>query len=93
MSPPVDPKAHRYDALSRALKAVVWVAAALAAAGLLVPGRAGEALGAALVAVLIAAPLARVVWLVQRWFRRGDPRFGLAGVAVLAIVAIGALLA
>lgn len=93
MSPPADPKASRYTALSKALRVAVWVAVALSLGGVVLPSSVGASLAAALVALLIAVPLARVVWLVQRWFRRGDLRFGLVGLGVLVIVAVGALIA
>jgi hypothetical protein len=93
VSPPPDPKAHRYDGLSHALVFSLLLAALLSIASLLLSGEASEALGAGLVAVLVATPLLRVLWFVQRWLRRGDVRFALVGVGVLGVVAIGALLA
>lgn len=93
MTPPPDPKSNRYDALAAALRVAAVLAATLALAALVLPGVASDAVGTALVVLLIVAPLLRVGWFVQRWFRRGDPRFGLVGVALLTVVAVGALLA
>ena len=93
MSAPPDPRADRFARLSRALTAAVAVAAVLVLGALLLPERVGDVLGAALLAVLIATPLLRVAWFVQRWYRRGDVRFALVGVGVLVVVAAGAGLA
>lgn len=87
-----DPKAARFEPLTRALRAAVLLALVLSLATLVAPS-AGDVTGAALVALLVAAPLLRVGWFVQRWYRRGDPRFALVGTAVLSVVAIGALIA
>lgn len=90
---PFDPRRGRFDALSRSMTAAMVLASAAAVLGVLLPGRAGELAGLVMVVVLVATPLARVLWLVGRWFRRGDPRYAAVGVGVLAIVAAGALLA
>jgi hypothetical protein len=58
----------------------------------LLPGPAGDGLGVAVVAAIVAAPLVRVAWLVFRWWQEGDRRFVVTGAALLAIVGIGALL-
>jgi hypothetical protein len=42
---------------------------------------------------LIAAPIGRVVWLLVRWLRRGDRRFALAAVALLAVMGVALALA
>ena len=93
MTAPPDPRSGRFERLSTALSVAVAVAAVLVLGALLLPGRAAEVTGGALVAVLIAAPLLRVAWFVHRWFRRGDPRFAFVGLGVLGVVAAGALLA
>lgn len=88
--PPPDPKAGRQRRLGRFLGvagSAVLVAAALA---LVLPGRAGEWAGVAVVVLLIAVPLARLAWLAQRWVRRGDVRYALvAGLLALVILAGG----
>ena len=68
----------------------VLVAAAL---GAVVPGRPGRTLDGIAVAIVIAAPLVRVVGLVAGFARERDWRFAAAAVALLAVVAAGALLA
>jgi hypothetical protein len=44
-----------------------------------------------MVAVFVAAPLGRVIWLMVRWQRRGDWRFALVGAVLLAVVLTGFL--
>jgi hypothetical protein len=90
---PLDPRLDRYRPLSRALTAALVATVALAAITLLLPERAAGWTGAAVVSVLVAAPLARVVWLVRRWLGRGDRRYAAVGVAVLAVIAGGVLIA
>lgn len=90
---PFDPRLDRYRPLSRALRVGLVLTAVLAVAAVLLPGRASDVLGAGVVVVLVGAPLARVLWFVVRWFRRGDRRYALVGCGVLAIIATGVLLA
>lgn len=90
---PIDPRLDRYRPLTRALSAALLVAVALAALTVLLPARLADWTGTALVAVLIAAPLARVLWLVRRWFGRGDRRYAAVGVAVLVVISGGVLIA
>ena len=90
---PFDPRLDRYRPLSRALRASLLLTAALAVAAVVLPEPASVVLGAAVVVVLVAAPLARVLWFVTRWFRRGDVRYALVGCGVLGIIATGVLLA
>lgn len=85
-SPIHDPRAGRFQPLVRSSRFAVGVALVLALAGTAVPGSTGDALDAAAIAVVVIAPLLRVAWLAQRWFRRGDPRFGLVALGVLAVV-------
>jgi hypothetical protein len=81
------------DDLVRWLDRTVVVAAVLAAAGLLVPGRAGDDVAGAAVAVVVAAPLLRVVWLEVAWARTGDRRFVAVGAVLLLVIATGTVLA
>lgn len=92
-SHPMDPRLDRYRPVTRALRWAVVVVAVLAAGAVLLPDPVGAWLGVALVTVLIGAPLVRVLWFVVRWFRRGDPRYAFVGVGVIAVIAIGTVLA
>ena len=89
----VDPRFDRFRPLSNALGWALAVVAVLAAAAVVLPSPAGGWAGASLIATLVAVPLARVVWLVARWARRGDRRYAAIGAGVLAVIASGALLA
>jgi hypothetical protein len=92
-APGPDPKEGRFLLLSRALTVAMVFVTVLAGAAVVLPGRTGEVLAGGAVLLLVGVPLARVLWLGQRWIRRGDLRFGLVAFSVLAIVATGAVLA
>jgi len=79
----------RYQA--PALRAVVVVAWILALASVVVDGWAS--MGRLAVGLVIATPLLRVAWLIFRWIQDGDRRLVIAGLALLAVVGSGALLA
>jgi uncharacterized membrane protein YczE len=64
-----------------------------AASGAVLPSRVGTAFATAAVAAVVAAPLVRVAWLIHRWRQEHDRRFVLVGLALLAVVGIGAALA
>lgn len=75
---------------------LTWLARGLIAlgiAGMLVDGTPRTVVGTVAVAVVVAAPLLRVAWLVVRWIQERDGRFVLAGVGLLAVVAAGVVLA
>jgi hypothetical protein len=65
----------------------------LSAEALAVTAPVGEAVGATVVAAIVAAPLLRVASLAFRWCQEGDRRFVLTGLALLAVVASVAVLA
>lgn len=88
---PVDPRFDRFRPLSDALGWALVVVGVLAVAAVLLPSPAGGWAGAALVATLVAVPMARVVWLVARWFRRGDRRYAWVGAGVLGVITVGAV--
>ena len=90
VGPPPDPRALRQRHLVVALRAATVVAIVLAGAALTLPAPWGERAGVVMVGVLVGAPVGRVVWLTLRWVRRRDVRFALAGVALLAVVAMAA---
>jgi hypothetical protein len=91
--PPPDPKHGRFKPVERALQVAVVVVGTLAVLSVVLPGRASDVTGTATIVALMVVPMARVVWLAQRWLRRGDIRYGLVAVSVLLITAVGALLA
>lgn len=74
-----------------ALRWATWIVVGVTILGLVVPGSAGTAIAWVAVAMLIAVPMVRVLWLGTRWFNRGDPRYGLAAVLLAATVAVGAV--
>ena len=84
---------NRFSRLSIWLRRAVLLVAVLAVLTLLLPVAAAEKLGTVLLCLLIALPLARVLWFVQRWVRRGDLRFAAIAAGVLVVVGLGALLA
>jgi len=84
---------NRFSALSLWLQRSVIVIALLAVLTMLLPATFAIKTGMVLVVLLISLPLARVLWFVQRWIRRGDLRFASVAAAVLLVVAAGALLA
>lgn len=90
---PNDPRLERFRPLTASLRVVLVACAALAVAAFVLPEQASRWAGLAMFALLVGVPIARVLWLVQRWFRRGDVRFALVGVGVLAVIAAGVVLA
>jgi hypothetical protein len=89
----VDPREERFRPLGRFLFIEVIVVAILGVLSLLLNDALATAAAAATLIVLVASPLIRVIWLVIRWFRRGDPRFAMVGVFVLCVPAVGFVLA
>jgi hypothetical protein len=89
----VEPGPRRQRRLILWLRAVSWLTLAGAAAGTILPGRAGRWAATATVALLVAAPLLRTAWLAVRWSRLGDRRFAAAAVLVLVVAGSGVLLA
>jgi hypothetical protein len=76
--------------------ALTWVTRGVIALGLLsavLPGTTGTVLATAAVAVVVAVPLLRVLWLVHRWRQEHDRRFVSIGLALLGVIAVGAALA
>jgi uncharacterized membrane protein len=79
--------------LQQALRGTAAATFAVALAGVLLPGRAGNVVAAVALGIVVATPLLRLVWLAVRWARKGDWRYCGVATAVLVIVASGALLA
>lgn len=76
--------------------ALTWLTRLLVVLGLLgaaLPGDARIAVATATVAGVVAAPLLRIAWLVFRWVQEHDTRFVVIGLALLAVVGTGAVLA
>ena len=92
MTAPFDPRADRQRRLARFLRIAVALTFAVAVAALVLPGRAGTALGVAMVTMLVAVPLIRLAWLARRWLRKGDRRFAVVSVVLAVIISAGALL-
>ena len=90
----IDPgQAGREAAVGRIFGKVVLVAAVVGGLGVLLGDGFGDALAGIAVGVVIALPLLRVVWLVATWKRQRDTRFVALGLVLLALVALGFVLA
>jgi hypothetical protein len=93
-SPRIDPRQrhleHRFGQWNRR---VVYVVAAVAFLGAVLPAPWGPGLAVGAVAVIIAAPMGRVTWLIAIWHRQGDRRFVAAGVTLLCVIAAGFVVA
>ena len=88
--PPPNPRADRQRRLIRFLQVAATLVFALAVASVVLPGTAGRLAADAMVAVIVGAPVVRVLWLLVRWVRRRDWRFVAAASALLVVVAAGA---
>jgi len=80
------------DRAGRSIQALVVVAAVFAASGAAL-GERGHLLEWGAVAVITAVPLVRVGWLSVRWSRQRDWRFVALALVLLALVAIGPVVA
>jgi hypothetical protein len=79
--------------LGSLMQVALVVAFLLALGGAFLPGTAGRISGTICVAVLISAPILRVLWLTVSWAREGDRRFAIFGGILLAVLAVGSTLA
>jgi hypothetical protein len=91
--PVPDPRAGRFQPLVTGARMAVGMAFALAVGGMLLPDPVATWCAVAAIAVVMTAPIVRVIWLAARWFRRGDRRFGWVAVGVLGVVSIAVVLA
>ena len=91
--PRVDPRPGRQRRLIRFLRVAAVAVLVLALASLALPGDAGRVAADLMVAVVIATPVVRVVWLLLRWVRRRDLRFAGVALGLLAVVAVSAAFA
>ncbi|QGG95333.1 hypothetical protein [Actinomarinicola tropica] len=89
-APGPHPLVGRQRHLVTFLRALYVLAFALALAGVVLPGEAGDAAGTALVATLVAAPVLRIAWLLVRWIRRRDLRFAAVAFGLLVVIGAGA---
>jgi hypothetical protein len=93
-APRIDPsQADREAVLGRIVRKVVLVAAVLGSVGILLGDGVGDVFAGVALAVIIALPLLRVVWLVATWMRQRDLPFVALGTALLGLVALGFVLA
>lgn len=77
--------------LASLMQIALVAAFALALGGAFLPGRTGAILGGICIGILIGAPIVRVAWLTVDWARIGDRRFALLGLALLSVLAGGAM--
>jgi hypothetical protein len=89
--PPPNRRADRQRFLVVYLRVALVAAFVIGVLELVLPVDARDEAAVVMVAVFVAAPIGRVVWLMVRWLRRGDWRFALVGAALLAVVATGFL--
>jgi Kef-type K+ transport system membrane component KefB len=91
---PPDPRVGRQRVLATYLRVALVVALVLGLAAALLPDDWGEEVaGLAMVVVLIATPIGRLVWLLVRWLRREDRRFAFAAFALLAVMGVALAIA
>jgi membrane protease YdiL (CAAX protease family) len=91
---PLGPRARRRRQLAAFLRAALVAVLVLAVVALVLPADGvAHAAAVGMVVVLVAAPVVRVAWLTGRWWRLGDRRYAGAGAALLAVVAVGLVLA
>jgi hypothetical protein len=75
---------------------LTWITRVLivvALVGTFAPDGYGKGIQVAAVAVAVAVPLLRVLWLIHRWRQERDWAFVVTGAALLLVVAVGALVA
>jgi len=87
------PEQVRYGRMIGVLGVLTRVAFVAALGGLLLPDPVGPAASALAVAIVIATPLLRVLWLALRWYLRGDRRYAAVAASLLLIVGTGSVLA
>lgn len=75
------------------LRVGAWLACALGASAAVLPGDAGTVAGVAALTAVVGIPLVRVAALARQWVLEGDDRFAGLAVALLGVVAAGAVLA
>ncbi len=92
--PRVDPtQATAEERLGAMIRTVLIGVAALALVGVLLPVNLGEPVELLAVALVVAIPFIRVVWLVTRWWKQRDFRFVRWALLLLMLVAVGPVFA
>jgi len=76
----------------RALRLATRIGFVSALVGIIGLGRVSTVAAGAAVALVVATPMIRVLWLIRRWASEGDRRFVLTGSALLVVVAAGAII-
>jgi hypothetical protein len=89
--PPPDHRVGRQARLLVFLRGATAITVAACVLAVVVPGAVGQAAGAGAVAALVVVPLLRIVWLAQRWVRRGDLVYAGVACGLLGIIAAAAL--
>jgi hypothetical protein len=86
---------HR-EGRQRRLAAFLRVAGGLvlacSLAGMALPAPERRVPAGVMVVTLVSAPAVRALWLARRWNGKGDRRYALVALAVVAIIAVGAAL-
>jgi hypothetical protein len=90
MSAVIDPGAR---GVSNVLRVAVAVAFVCSVVGMLGDAAFHHAAAGVAIAVIIAAPLVRVLLLAGHWARLGDRRYSAAAVVLVTVAGSGALLA
>lgn len=89
--PPPNWRIGRQRHLVAFLRIALLVALLDAVLTLVLPEDLRPSAGVLMVVLLVATPLVRVGWLVQRWARLGDWRFAAVGTALLGVVVVAVL--
>lgn len=74
-----------------ALRIATVTAIVAATASMVAPEPLDHTLATIALVLVTATPLVRVAWLIGRWVQEGDRRFALLGLALLGVVAFGAV--
>lgn len=94
MTPRVDPsQALAEERVGEIVWRVLIGSAVLALVGVILPSRIGRPLEVVAIAIVTAIPLVRVGWLIKRWWGLRDTKYVWWAVVLLALVAVGPVLA
>jgi hypothetical protein len=90
---PEDPRVVRQRVLATYLWVSLGVALLLAVLTAVAPDALTDDVGPWMVGALILAPVGRLLWLLVRWTKRGDRRYAIAILVLLAVMATALLVA